>query len=237
MTNIKILGISGSPIKDGNCDRLIKEALRMAKEYEGVGVEFVTMADKNISACQHCQWCIENRAPCKIEDDLPEILGKMIEADGLLLGGPIWKWTLSAPLINLYSRLRYTDFFTPDLRNKVVGAFVCSWFGLGADRGLDVISTIVKPSMQIPVAQASVIVSEVAYGKRAAYMKGGGLDDAVGMQRVDFAVSRVVEVTRMIKYAKDAGEGLPPEQQRMATGARYKVRKKKAFVDGVWRDQ
>jgi len=137
----------------------------------------------------------------------------------------------------LYSRLRYTDFFTPDLRNKTVGAFVCGWFGLGADRAMDVIETIVKPSMQIPVAQASVIVSEVAHGKRAAYMERGGLDDAVGMQMVELAVSRVVEVTRMIKYAKEAGVGLPLEQQRMITGARVKIPKKKAFVDGVWRDE
>lgn len=237
MVTIRILGISGSPIKDGNCDSLIKEALRMAKEYEGVETEFITLADKNISACQHCQWCIENRAPCKVEDDLPEVVDKMIKADGLVLGGPIWKWTLSPPLINLYSRLRYVDFFTPDLRNKVVGAFVCGWFGLGADRAMDVIETIVKPSMQIPVGQASVIVSEVAHGKRAAYMERGGLDDPVGMRMVDVAVSRVVEVTRMIKHARNAGVGLPLEQQRMITGARVKVAKRKVFVEGVWREQ
>jgi len=235
--DIRILGISGSPIKDGNCDTLIKEALRMASEYEGVDTDFVTLADKNILACQHCQWCIANRSPCKIEDDLPEVVDKITETDGLFLGGPIWKWTLSSPLINLYSRLRYVDFFTPDLRNKVVGAFVCGWFGLGADRAMDVIETIVKPSMQIPVAQASVIVSEVAHGKRAAYMERGGLDDAVGMQMVDVAVSRVVEVTRMIKYGRNAGVGLPVEQQRMITGARVKPANKKAFVEGVWRDQ
>lgn len=235
MVNIKILGISGSPVKDGNCDRLIKEALRMAGGYEGVKTDFITLADKEISACRHCQWCIENRSPCKIIDDLPDVLDKMVKADGLLLGGPIWEWTLSPPLQNLYSRLRYASFFTADLRNKAVAAFVCGWFGLGADRAMDVIETIGKPFMQIPVAQASVIVSAAAQGKRAAYMERGGLDDAIGMQRVGLAVSRVVEVTRMLKYAKDAGVGLPLEQQRMITGARVKVPRKKVLVDGVWR--
>ena len=237
MVEIKLLGISGTPVKDGNCDRLIKEALRMAEEYEGVKTDFITMADKDISACRHCQWCIENRAPCNIIDDLPYVLDKMVEADGLLLGGPIWEWTLSPALQILYSRLRYANFFTADLRNKTVAAFVCGWFGRGADRALDVIETIVKPSMEIPVAQASVIVSAVAYGKRAEYMEHGGLDDAVGMQKVEVAVSRIVEVTRMIKYAKDAGVGLPLEQQRIITGARVKAPKKKVFVDGVWHDQ
>jgi multimeric flavodoxin WrbA len=234
--DIRILGISGSPVKDGNCDTLTKEALKMASKYGGVETDFVTLAGRNISSCQHCQWCIANRSPCKIEDDLPDILDRIREADGLLLGGPIWKWTLSSPLINLYSRLRYVDFFTPDLRNKVVGALVCGWFGLGADRAMDVIETIVKPSMQIPVAQASVIVSEVAHGKRAAYMEHGGLADKVGMQMVDVAVSRVVEVTRMVRFAKNAGVGLPIQQQRMITGGRVKPRKAKAFVQGVWRD-
>ena len=237
MINIRILGISGAPIKDGNCDTMIRESLRIAREYGDVETEFVTLADKEISPCLHCQWCIENRAPCKIQDDLPIVLDKMIKCDGLLLGGPIWKWTLATPLINLFSRLRYVDFFTPDLRNKVVGAFTCGWFGMGADHALDVIETIVKPSMMIPAARASAIVSEAAYGKRAAYMKRGVLDDTMGMARVEVAVSRVVEIARMIRYAAEAGVGLPLEQQRMITGGRVKPSRKKVFVDDVWRDQ
>ena len=71
--HVNILGISGTDIMDGNCDTLVKEALIGAEELGnavgGVETEFVTLAGKEIERCQHCQWCIENRAPCKIQDD------------------------------------------------------------------------------------------------------------------------------------------------------------------------
>ena len=57
---INILGISGTDIKDGNCDTLVKEALKGAEEIGeevgGVETEFVTLADKEIVRCKHCQW-------------------------------------------------------------------------------------------------------------------------------------------------------------------------------------
>jgi multimeric flavodoxin WrbA len=67
--DIRILGISGSPIEGGNCDVMVQEALKTAAEIPGVETEFITLANKQIALCRHCQWCIENRSPCKIQDD------------------------------------------------------------------------------------------------------------------------------------------------------------------------
>ncbi len=52
---VRILGISGTPVKGGNCDRLVKESLKAAKQIGNVETEFVTLADKKIAMCQHCQ--------------------------------------------------------------------------------------------------------------------------------------------------------------------------------------
>ena len=80
---INILGISGTDIKDGNCDTLVKEALKGAEEIGeavgGVETDFVTLADKEIVRCKHCQWCIENRAPCKVQDDFYLVYEKLIK--------------------------------------------------------------------------------------------------------------------------------------------------------------
>ena len=44
---INILGISGTVVKDGNCDKLVKEALKAARESgDDIETRFVTMADK-----------------------------------------------------------------------------------------------------------------------------------------------------------------------------------------------
>ena len=41
---INILGISGSPVSDGNCDRVMKEALSSMEGQEGVQTEFIGLA-------------------------------------------------------------------------------------------------------------------------------------------------------------------------------------------------
>ena len=90
MINVRILGISGTVVLDGNCDKLVQEALKAAGELENVETEFVALADKNIACCKHCQFCVENRRPCNIEDDAQPISEMMEKADGMLLGAPTW---------------------------------------------------------------------------------------------------------------------------------------------------
>ena len=71
---VKIVGISGSPIRGGNCDIIVQAALESAAQMEGVETEFITLADKKIAACIHCQYCVEHRVPCKFKDDANEII-------------------------------------------------------------------------------------------------------------------------------------------------------------------
>ena len=42
--NVKMLGISGTPIKGGNCDTMVQEALKSAAQVPGVEAEFLTLA-------------------------------------------------------------------------------------------------------------------------------------------------------------------------------------------------
>jgi multimeric flavodoxin WrbA len=71
--DIKILGLSATPVLNGNCDTFVKEALKaaeaMSSDLGKVEIEFVTLADKDITMCKNCQWCIQNKKPCKIKDD------------------------------------------------------------------------------------------------------------------------------------------------------------------------
>ena len=231
-----ILGISGSPIKDGNSDTLVQEALRMAAQVEGVETDFVSLADKDIAMCTHCQYCIQNRSKCKIEDDAQRIWEKMEEADGLILGGPTWFLTLAPPLTNLFSRLREAVFFTFRYRNKIGGSISCGWFGWGMDYALDTIDGLMRACQIIPVARGAAVSSTVAYGQRATYLEHGALDDPSGATAVRNVGLRVAEIARMIKYATESGIVVPEEQRVSTTGAVMKP-KKRDFIDGVWRER
>lgn len=238
--DVHILGISATVIKDGNCDTVVKEALKSAKELEskelgGVTTEFITLADKEITMCKHCQWCIENRAPCKIKDDVHMIFGKIAKCDGLILGTPVWYNTLSPPVPILFSRARTLAFFTHDFRNKAVGLATLGYLGWGYERCLDALKCILYPLHMLPVMEAWVTASAVAFGERAEYLEHGALDDSRGMFRIRMIGPRVVEVARIVKYATENGVVIPEQFKRTWIGGKLKPSEQLEFVEGVWR--
>ncbi len=227
MIKVKILGISGTVVKDGNSDLLVKEALLAAKDNgEDIETEFITMADKEVAMCTHCQYCIENRAPCKIKDDAHMVFEAMEGSDGIIMGGPAWCLTLAPPLINLASRARYIHFFTKTMRDKVGGAVTLGWVGVGLEDALQVCDNLLKTWKMIRVGSAFARSSTVAYGQRPGYMEHGVLDDTFGVNRTREVGQKVAEVARMIKFSKEHGVSLSPLSKR-----------EKVFIDGVWRDK
>jgi multimeric flavodoxin WrbA len=123
---VKIVGISGTRLKDGNCDKVMVEALKAAESLGDVETEFITLADKEIMACKHCQWCIEKRKVCEYEDHANFILQGMFESDGMIWGAPVWSHTIAPWMANLMSRGRFMAFMSGGVRNKVFGTYVIS---------------------------------------------------------------------------------------------------------------
>ncbi len=234
--SIRVLGISGSPIKGGNCDTMVQEALKVASEVPGVETEFITLADKQIALCKHCQWCIENRAPCKIQDDAHMVFDKMIKSDGLILGAPVWNVSVAPLFPILMSRWRYYQFFTYNFRNKVSGLLTVGFLGMGMERALEDLEVVGRGAGFV-VARGWAVASTAAFGQRPAFLEHGVLDDKAGMIRVRNVAMKVVEITRMIKYAADAGVTLPEEYRTTFRGAHLKGKEEKILVDGVWRDK
>ena len=86
---MKILGLVGSYRKLGNTEVLIREALMSAAEM-GAEVEMLRLTDLNIKPCKGCMACVFKKADCKIEDDANFLFSKLFEADGIILGSPIY---------------------------------------------------------------------------------------------------------------------------------------------------
>jgi multimeric flavodoxin WrbA len=219
--SIRIVGISGTAIEGGNCDRVMQEALKTAASFENVDTRFITLAGKKVETCIHCQWCVENGKPCKYVDDGTEILKEMAAADGLIWGSPVWSHTIPPYMINLMSKARYGAFFSGELRDKVLGTFVVSWFGVGEEMALMTLEALGHNHLMIPVYRGWAKVSKVALGQRPDYLEHGALDDPAGMVRIRTVAKRVVEVTRKMKFAELAGVGVPENEIRSITCGRY----------------
>lgn len=92
----KILILSGSPRKNGNSELLCDEFAKGARE-AGHDVEKLRVAEKNIGYCRACYAC-KGTGKCVIEDDMAEVLQKMIDADVLVLASPVYFYAIDAQL-------------------------------------------------------------------------------------------------------------------------------------------
>lgn len=83
----KILGISGSPVTDGNLDTFLASIMEMAVE-KGMEAETVSLSKIEIKNCIHCNFCLVKQKAekyCSIEDDAQPIFEKMEAADIIVL--------------------------------------------------------------------------------------------------------------------------------------------------------
>jgi multimeric flavodoxin WrbA len=85
----KILIISASPRIDSNSDALSTEFMRGAVK-SGHFVEKIRLAEKNIHDCLGCCSCIWKPGACVQQDDMTDIMQKMIAADVLVLASPVY---------------------------------------------------------------------------------------------------------------------------------------------------
>ncbi len=93
---MKVIAISGSPRIGGNSDILCDEFLKGAKE-KGNEVEKINLGNRNIRPCIACYKCKDNGS-CVIEDDMKEILEKLIQADIILLATPVYFYSMDAQM-------------------------------------------------------------------------------------------------------------------------------------------
>lgn len=93
----KVLILSGSPRKGGNSDILCDEFARGATE-AGHEVEKVRVAAKEIHPCIACYHCRDNGGKCVFQDDMTEVMQKMIDADVLVLASPVYFYSIDAQL-------------------------------------------------------------------------------------------------------------------------------------------
>ncbi|MDR7667240.1 flavodoxin family protein [Methanosarcina sp. Z-7115] len=85
---MKVIGIVGSPRKNGNTNVLVQQVLTGAAE-AGAETRTFILNEMNYKGCQGCDYC-KNHEECKLEDDLVEVFDELASADGVIFGSPIY---------------------------------------------------------------------------------------------------------------------------------------------------
>lgn len=118
---MKVVAFNGSPHTNGNTAQSLKIVLEEL-EKEGIETEFVQVGGKVLHGCKACGACGRTKdLKCiQKDDEMNLFIKKMYEADGILIGSPVYFGNVTTETKALIDRCGYVsrrnDFF---LRRKV----------------------------------------------------------------------------------------------------------------------
>ena len=117
---LKVLMLNGSPRQEGNIALAFKEMEGVFKE-NGVEFENIQLGRMDIRGCIACETCRKN-GKCVFDDIVNELAKKFEEADGLVIGSPVYYGSANGTLMSALQRLFYSTHFDKSL--KVVASVV-----------------------------------------------------------------------------------------------------------------
>lgn len=227
MEKVKILGICGSP-RLGNTEFCVKEALKAAKEIKDVETDYIALKDYKINPCTGCFKCYNPKTVkpdrlCQIWDDgTDEILLKMIQADGVIYGTPVWHYSISSQLKNLFDRTEAVSVYSATYGSKLVNFYqVAGAIAVGYNRNggqEEAILEIIKVNLSNRLCVGSFAGqtpgcyfggSVVLWPERSAdFLNPNWREiaqkDELGLKSVRGVGRRVAEISRIVKAGRAA---------------------------------
>lgn len=112
---MKVIGLVGSPRKNGNIDVLLQKAMEGA-EAQGSTTAIYYLNEDNICGCQACGGC-KTIGRCVVEDGLSEIFSAIDAADSVIIGSPIYFGRFTAQTALFMDRL--FGYLKPDFSSSL----------------------------------------------------------------------------------------------------------------------
>ncbi len=124
---MKVVGFNGSPRKKGNTVCSLN-AVFGELEKAGIETEMIHVGKKKVRGCLACFKCVKNQdQKCVVDDDpVNEWIGKMTEADGILLGSPVYFSGVNGTMKSFLDRAFFVSSVNGGLLRHKVGASVAA---------------------------------------------------------------------------------------------------------------
>lgn len=201
---MKVLLLNGSPKANGNTAVALKE---MEKVFlaEGIETETVHVGNKDIRGCVACVSCYQT-GKCAIDDVVNEIAPKLEEADGLVVGSPVYYASANATLVALLQRLFYSTHFDKTMK---VGTSVAIARRGGCSSTFDELNKFFTIS-GMPVASSQYW--NIAHGAAPGQVN----EDAEGLQTMRTLARNMTFLMKSIALGKEQF-GLPERETKQFT--------------------
>ncbi|MBR3342441.1 MAG: flavodoxin family protein [Clostridiales bacterium] len=200
----KVLMLNGSPRENGNIALAFGE---MQKVFEELNVVFecIQLGKKDIRGCIACETC-RGTGKCVFDDIVNEIAVKFEEADGLVIGSPVYYGSANGTLMSALQRLFYSSHFDMSLK---VGASVVSARRSGCTATFDELNKFFTLS-NMPIATSQYWNN--IYG----WDPGEGRLDEEGKQVMRVLARNMVFLMESIALGREQ-KGLPATEERVWT--------------------
>ena len=222
---VKILGIVGTPIKDGNCQYFLEQALKVAESVGRVETELIHLKDYRIEYCIGCEGCLRRAHKmqkevgfdvipvpiqgynCTIKDDMEIIHQKMLEADGIILAAPVYIATMPGQVKTFIDRCR-TFVHDYRLRGKVAAPLTVAFFrNAGEDTALQAMAlSLLAMGLTVVTFGASAVSTKEGLGILIRETRFAVKEDLAGMTAMHAAASQVAQAALQMKAGKLALE-------------------------------
>ena len=201
---MKVLLINGSPHEHGCTAAALDEMIRIFEE-EGVETTVLQVGMQDIRGCISCNICRETGI-CVYDDIVNEAAELFEEADGLVIGSPVYYGSPNGNLISLLDRLFYSTSFSKQMK---VGAAVVSCRRGGNTASFDVLNKYFTIS-SMPVA------SSTYWNQVHGFTAEDVMKDKEGLQIMRNLARNMVFLMRAIADARDK-YGLPLQENTEST--------------------
>ena len=145
----KVILLNGSPHANGCTATALNEMIKVVQE-EGIETELIHVGNKSIRGCISCNRCSET-GKCVFDDLVNEVAPKFAEADGLVVGSPVYYAGPNGTILSFMDRLFYSTSFSKQMK---VGAAVVSCRRGGNTATYDVLNKYFTIS-SMPVASST----------------------------------------------------------------------------------
>lgn len=201
----KVLLINGSPHPNG-CTATALQEIIDTLEKDGIETELIQVGNKAIRGCVSCNSCGKT-GKCVFDDDLVnEVAEKFKEADGLVVGSPVYYSSPNGTLISFLDRLFYSANYPKHLK---VGAAVVSCRRGGNTASFDVLNKYFSIS-GMPIATSTYW--NMVHGFSAEDVK----KDLEGLQTMRNLAHNMAFLIKAIANEKQAS-GLPVQEHEFFT--------------------
>jgi len=133
---IKVLAVNGSPRHNGNTAHMLSTVLEVCKN-AGFETELYQAGGRTVKGCMACLGCRKHIGKCVTDDWINELYPKMLEADAIVLGSPVYFFDLTSEMKAVIDRCGYLATWSGKSLSRKVGAAVSAVRRAGGVSTLD----------------------------------------------------------------------------------------------------